>query len=118
MIARARTGGCRAPYYRRAVFGVLLILSVSVVGPIGIARADQSVQPMTAGYQNGTITAIYQQTFEIDRRVYSLTPDAVLLDDSGNQLDAGALVVTAEVKYHVKKEQIDKIDRMIVILPR
>lgn len=117
MIAREKAAS-RWPY-REAVFGLLLATAVLAGGLVsGIARADQPFQPMTAGYQNGTITAVHQQTFQIDGRVFSLTPDAVLLDDSGNQLDASALVVTAEVKYHVKKEQIDKIDRMIVILPR
>jgi hypothetical protein len=73
---------------------------------------------MTIGYKNGTITAIYEKTFQIDGRTYSLTPDAVILDDSGNQLDAGRLAVTLEVKYHVKKGETDKIDRMILFLLR
>jgi hypothetical protein len=47
-----------------------------------------------------------------------LFPDAVILDDSGNQLDVGMLAVTLEVKYHIKKGETDKIDRMILFLPR
>ena len=32
------------------------------------------------------------------------------LTNMADKLDPGSLVVTAEVKYHVKKEQTDKID--------
>lgn len=81
-------------------------------------QADQLLPAMTVGYQSGKITAVYEKTFQIDGRTYSLTSDAVILDDSGNQADAGMLAVTLEVQYHLKKEQNDKIDRMIIFLPR
>jgi hypothetical protein len=84
----------------------------------GSARADQQLPMMTVGYQSGTITAINHTTFQIDGRTYSLTPDAVLQDPTGKEIEASALVVTAEVKYHLKKDQSDKIDRMVVYLPR
>ena len=73
---------------------------------------------MVVGYQSGKITAVYQTTFQIDGRTYSLTPDAVILDDSGNPLDAGYIGIEIEAKFHVKKDQNDKIDQMILILPR
>lgn len=91
-------------------------LSLSVGAENG--QADQLLPAMTIGYQSGKITAVYEKTFQIDGRTYSLTPDAVVLDDSGNQADVGMLAVTLEVQYHLKKEQNDKIDRMIVFLPR
>lgn len=81
-------------------------------------RADQQLPIMTVDYQSGTITAIYETTFQIDGRTYSVAPDAVILDDRGKQLDAGSLMVDLEVKYRVKKDRNDKIDRMIVFLPR
>ena len=98
-----------------------MVLAVTVLFfmSVGVTLADdQPIPSITVGYQNGTITAIYEKSLDIDGRTYSLTPDAVMLDDSGNQLDAGMLAVTLEVKFHVKKEQGDKIDKMIVILPR
>jgi len=97
---------------------VLAVIVLSVVS-VGVTLADDQPLPsMTIGYQNGTITAIYEKTFQIDGRTYSLTPDAVILDDRGNKLDAGMLAVTLEVKYHVKKGQTDNIDRMILFLLR
>ena len=101
---------------------MLLAVTVLSVGSVGVTLADgQPLPSMTVGYQNGTITAIYENTFQVDGRTYSLTPEAVILDDSGNRLDAGMLAVTLEVKYHVKKGQtdnIDSIDRMILFLSR
>ena len=83
-----------------------------------LTLADQPLTTMTAGYQSGTITAVYPSTFQIDGRTYSFTPDAVVLDENGNQLDAGYIRVGAETKFHVKKDQNDKIDKMVLILPR
>ena len=101
---------------------LVLALAVLSVMSVGVTLADDQPLPaMTIGYQTGTITAIYEKTFQIDGRTYSLTPDAVILDDSGNKLDAGMLAVTLEVKYHVKKQQTDninKIDRIILFLLR
>ena len=86
---------------------------------VGVTLADDQPLPsMTVGYQNGTITAIYEKTLDIDGRTYWLVPDVVMLDGYGRMMDPGRLVVTAEVKFHVTKEQSNKIDKMIVTLPR
>jgi hypothetical protein len=101
--------------------GMIMVLAVTVLSVVNVdvtAADDQPLPSMTIGYQNGTITAIYEKTLDIDGRTYSLTPDAVILDDSGNKLDAGMLAVTLGVKYHVKKGQTDNIDRMILFLLR
>ncbi len=101
---------------------MLLSLTVLSVVNIGVTQAeDQPVPTMAVGYQTGKITAVYQTTFQIDGRTYSLTPDAVLLDESGNQLDPSYIGVQIEAKFHVKKDQNDqndKIDKMILNLPR
>ncbi len=112
-----RMSGCRRLFVCAGII-LLTVTALSVVS-VGVTPADdQSLSSMTIGYQNGTITAIYEKTLNIDGRTYSLTPDAVILDDSGNTLDAGMLAVTLEVKYHVKKGQPDNIDRMILFLLR
>jgi hypothetical protein len=87
--------------------------------PCHTASADQE-QPlpmMTVGYQSGMITGIYETTLQIDHKTYSLTPEAVLLDRHGDELNARHLRVDLEVKYHLQKDSKDKIDRMILILP-
>lgn len=98
---------------------MLLAVAVLSVLSFSITQADDQPLPtMTVGYQSGKITAVYQATFQIDGRNYSLTPDAVMFDESGNQLDAGYIGVGIETKFHVKKDQNDKIDKMILNLPR
>ena len=101
---------------------MLLAVTVLSVGSVGVTLADDQPSPvMMVGYQNGTITAIDERTFDIDGRTYGLAPDAVMLDDHGKMMDPSRLVVTAEVKFHVKKEQYDnipKIDKIIVTRPR
>lgn len=100
-----------------SVAGLITISLLLGMGE-GAVQADQSLPTTTVGFQSGKITAVYQATFQIDGRTYSLTPDAVILDDSGNQLDAGYIGIEIEAKFHVKKDQSDKIDKMILILPR
>ena len=98
---------------------MLLAVTILSVMSVGITLADDQPLPsMTVGYQNGAITAIYEKKLDIDGRTYGLTPDVVMLDGYGRMMDPGRLVVTAEVKFHVTKEQSNMIDKMIVTLPR
>ncbi len=97
----------------------LLAATVLSVVTVGVTLADDQPLPsMTISYQNGTITAIYESTLDIDGRTYGLMPDVVMLDEHGDTLDPARLMVSAEVRFHVKKEQSNKIDKMIVTLPR
>ena len=98
--------------------GLVLAFGATFSCFLPMAFAEQSLPNMVVGYQSGKITAVYQTTFQIDGRTYSLTPDAVILDDNGNPLDAGYIGIEIEAKFHVKKDQNDKIDQMILILPR
>lgn len=101
----------------RVLVGVAAIGLFAVSVPV-IVSADQPVPTITVGYQSGKITAVYQTTFQIDGRTYSLTPDAVILDENGNEIDASYINVEIEAKFRVKKDQNDKIEKMILILPR
>lgn len=96
------------------VLGVVLTGSVSA----NLLWADQPLPMATIGYQNGKITTVYQTNFLIDGRAYRLAPDVVIYDDSGNRIDAGYISVGLEVKFHVKKEQTDMIDALVLTLPR
>ena len=97
----------------------LLAVTVLSVVTVGVTPADDQPLPsMTISYQNGTITAIYENTLDIDGRTYGLMPDVVMLDEHGDTLDPARLMVSAEVRFHVKKEQSNKIDKMIVTLPK
>lgn len=106
-------------YNHRLSAALMLVVGVLTMASIipSLTRADQQPAMMTVGYQSGTITSIYETTFQIDHRTYSLTPDAVLLDRHGDELNASSLRVDIEVKYHLQKDSKDKIDRMILYLP-
>ena len=98
----------------------IMLLSVAVFSVISfnITQADDQPLPsMTVGYQNGTITAIHEKTLDIDGRTYGVVPDVVMLDQHGEAMEPSRLMVSAEVKFHVMKEQSNMIDKMIVTLP-
>lgn len=94
-----------------------LVLTMVMGMLIGFAPVEQPVAMMTVGYQSGTITGIYETTFQIDHKTYSLAPDAVLLDRHGDELTAKYLRVDLEVRYHLEKGSQERIDRMILLLP-
>lgn len=106
-------------HHNRRSVALALVLGIGMMISLahGITHADEQPSMMTVGYQSGTITGIYETTFQIDHRTYCLTPDAVLLDRHGDELRSSHLRVDIEVKYHLQKDSKDKIDRMILLLP-
>lgn len=102
----------------RTTIVLMVGIALALCFPPKSSRADQQLPIMTIGFQSGTITAIYGSMLQIDGRTFSLSPNAILQDDRGREIEASALVVSAEVKYRIKKERNDLIDRMMVILPR
>lgn len=111
------TSQLKTMWSNRVAYVVALGIVVMIGAASEVGYADQPPPMMSVGYQNGMVTAIYEATFQIDHRTYSLTPDAVLLDRHGDPLDASYLRVDIEVRYHLQKDSKDKIDRMILILP-
>lgn len=102
----------------RATIVLMVGIALAICFSSKSSRADQQLPLVTIGFQSGTITAIYESQLQIDGRTFSLSPDAILQDDRGREIEASALVVSAEVKYRMKKERNDMIDRMMVIFPR
>jgi hypothetical protein len=114
----SRISGHSRLFVRAGMIMLLAVTALSVMS-VGVTLADDQPLPsMTISYQNGAITAIYEKTLDIDGRTYSLMPDVVMLDEHGEMFDPARLMVSAEVRFHVKKEQSNKIDKMIVTLPR
>jgi hypothetical protein len=96
---------------------ILVILAITVGGS-SVAFADEPMpQQMVTAYQDGKITGVYETTFQINHKSYSVTPDAVLLDRHGDPLSARYIQVDTEVKYHLEKGSQDRIDRMILFIP-
>lgn len=112
--------------YRSQVLRSLVGIPMAMVLMIGSAmsfgvesvRADESSLPAgVASYPSGKVTSIYERTFQIDGRTVSLVPEAVLVDQHGDPLPPTALRVDIDVKYHIQKGTMDKIDWMLLILP-
>ena len=100
------------------LFGLVFILALfGMNGPVGPSAADQGGQAAAVAYRDGKITGLYETTFQIDYRTYSLTPDAAILDRHGDPLTPGDLRVDIDVKYHLLKGTTDKIDQIILYLP-
>jgi hypothetical protein len=115
----SQLGQNRRLFVRAKMIRILLAVTVLTIMNVGITLADdQPIFSSAIGYQNGTITAIHEKTLDINGRSYGLIPDVVLLTDRGRAMSLGDLVMTAEVKFHVTKEDGNKIDKMIVTLPR
>jgi hypothetical protein len=94
-----------------------IIALASITGIPQVSCADEPLPSAMASYPTGTITAIYETTFQIDGRTVSLAPEAVLVDRHGDPVEPTAVRVDIEVKYHVQKGTTDKIDWMLLILP-
>lgn len=116
----SQMGGHRQLLMRAGI--MLLAVTVSSVMGIGVTQAeDQPLPSMTIGYQTGEITSIYERSLAIDGRNYGVMPDVLILNERGRMMIPSDLVVSAEVKFHLKKDpsdKMDKIDKMIVRLPR
>jgi len=94
------------------------MISSGLIAGVQAVQADESsLPPGMASYPSGKITSIYERTFQIDGRTVSLAPEAVLVDRHGDPLQPTALRVDIDVKYHIQKGTIDKIDWMLIILP-
>lgn len=94
-----------------------LALASALYSVPSLAIAQDVAPPAAVPYKDGKITGIYETTFQIDHRTYSLVPDAVLLDRHGDPLEPKDLKTDIEVKYHLQKGSTDKIDQMILFLP-
>lgn len=100
-----------------------LIILCSIVVLIGagvfqVCRADEPPPAGMASYPKGTITSVYETTFQIDGRTFSLSPEAVLVDRHGDPLTPTSIRVDIDVKYRIQRGTNDKIDWMMLFLPQ
>ena len=100
----------------------LMILSSTIVG-VGafgissIGQAEELLPAAIASYPTGTITGVYETTFQINGRTVSFASEAVIVDRHGDPLPLTAIRVDLDVKYRIQKGTTDKIEWMLLILP-
>ena len=100
---------------------LIIICSVIVLAGAGVFQvclADEPLPAAMASYPKGAITSVYETTFQIDGRTLSLAQEAVLVDRHGDPLAPTDIRVDIDVKYRILKGTNDKIDWMMLLLPR
>lgn len=114
---RQRQGGSILTWRHSVAIGCLAVAGfIAMITPPS-SHADEPLPAAVASYPTGKITSIHETTFQIDGRTVSFSPEAVLVDRHGDPLLPAALRVDIDVRYHIQKGTIDKIDWMLLILP-
>lgn len=103
----------------RQVLSAGLILFAILGGQLPNVRAQEVVpQVATAGMSGGTVTNIHADSLDINGINFRLASDVTIVDPKGEPMDLSTIRVTAEVKYMVKREQPNRIVKLIVYLPQ
>jgi hypothetical protein len=80
---------------------------------------SQSRPMMIAGLtERGMVTEVRERTIVIDGRDYEFDQKVEVFDAEGNQADLSTIVRNAEVRFRLKQEDVNKIDRIVVYLPQ
>lgn len=102
---------------RWLVSGALVGLVASTMAPA--AGLAQGLSPTSvSGYRVGMVTAVQGQTLTIGGSAYQLAPDVVILDPEEKVLEPADIHVNAEARFLVKREQPNRIIRMILVVPQ
>ncbi|UVT15677.1 MAG: hypothetical protein H8K04_18030 [Nitrospira sp.] len=115
---KLKSQGSHSSLDLRKLIVLCSILVLAGAGVAQISRADEPLPSAMTSYPKGTITAVYEATFQIDGRTFSLTPEVVLVDRHGDPLAPTAIRVDIDAKYRIQKGTTDKIDWMLLYLPR
>lgn len=98
--------------------GVLLGLC-GFVGLAGSrAQADPIPLSVMSSLQPGMITAVHHETVSINGKEYGFDAEVQARDQDDNHLEVAAIRPNLEVKFHVKKNESNKIDLIIVYMPQ
>jgi hypothetical protein len=85
---------------------------------VSLSRADQTVPPAIANtMQSGMVTEVREHTIVVNGREYGFSPKVVVLDQKGREAELSYITRNSEVNFHVMKDDIQKIERLIVRHP-
>ncbi len=98
--------------------GVLLGLCGFVGLADSRAQADPIPLSVMSSLQPGTITAVHHETVLINGKEYGFDAEVQARDQDDNHLEVAAIRPNLEVKFHVKKNESNKIDLIIVYMPQ
>ena len=82
------------------------------------AQADPISLSVMTSLQSGTITAVHHETVSISGKEYGFDQEVQARDQEDNHLELSAIRPNLDVKFHVKKNESNKIDLIIVYMPQ
>lgn len=86
------------------------------IPPSAMAQARSMV---IAGLtERGVVTDLSERTIVIDGKAYEVDQHVEVFDDEGNQIDLSAVTRNVEIRFRVKRDDIHKIDKIMVFLAR
>lgn len=113
---------------RRVVRAARLALALGAFGLWGGGGVSVQADPipfnLMSSLQPGTITAVHQQTISISGKEYGFDAEVQARDQEDNQLELSSILELSairpnlDVKFHVKKNESNKIDLIIVYRPQ
>ena len=99
-----------------------LALALGICGLVGfaasMAQADPIPLSVMSSLQPGTITAVHHETVSINGKEYGFDAEVQARDQEDNHLEVSAIRPNLEVKFHLKKNESNKIDLIIVYMPQ
>lgn len=110
---------------QRGIFSMRLsglALALGVCGLLGLAdfaaQADPIPLSVMTSLQSGSVTAVHHETVSINGKEYGFDAEVQAHDQDDNHLEVAAIRPNLEVKFHVKKNESNKIDLIIVYMPQ
>ncbi|MBX9658720.1 MAG: hypothetical protein K2X00_09135 [Nitrospiraceae bacterium] len=99
-----------------------MVLALGIFGLLGLADSRAQADPIPlsvmSSLQPGTITAVHHETVSINGKEYGFDAEVQARDQDDNHLEVAAIRPNLEVKFHVKKNESNKIDLIIVYMPQ
>lgn len=102
----------------------IALVTIAVIGlaafqmAISLSRAEQSsVSALSTGMQSGMVTAVREHTVVIDGREYGFSPKILVFDHEGKETELSYITRKSEVQFRVMKDEVHKIERIIVYHP-
>lgn len=116
-LAIARFG--KSGFVSRQVLSSGLVVVAILGGQLSKVDAQEVIpQIATVGMSGGTVTNIHTDSLDINGLNFRLASDAAIVDPKGEPMELSSIRVTSEVKYMVKREQPNRIVKLIVYLPQ
>lgn len=97
-----------------AAIGALL----TIVPVVPSAGAEQVGGVMLSGQQEGKITSVQGNKVVLNGTAYELDPDIEVLDSEGVRLEPSSIAPRAKARIQVKREQPNRIVKMVLTLPQ